>query len=536
MDLGWLFGPGKEEGEDDPMLNTNSDGSLNQDDSVVVSSQFVVAGRSAVENGCSPMILSAALSSGPSPSDIRRNNVVFFELDELRFRLGEVLSRLINPLHSLSEEVEICAKLLSIHSTSVVEKFLEYCGQQMSSCMVVKKHMQSLNEHVTRERNFTEFRIACESSEAWLGVLDACNVAQCIAASCCLQHILQHLWTRAVHSNGGLDEPRASSANTSNSNDDNDDDDDDANDDILEDAGLLNHAGWCIKRARDDIKAMSSVVNVRLGADSSETIPVTKDIVYEMVESIGRDVDHGNDGYKFHVKEHFLPVFKMLHNKASIIIEHRIREHNKDAVQECFAKFARDNELRSLWRDCLNLEGTSALCYKAASLVILKSTVFYFLKSKQKALCKRIDVAPEKKSVALRQTLRRDKKGKKVKNDIAKIKESFNNSKKLESLLSDLGQHEKVEETVKKFTGKELTFMLKAMGKPSYGGKGKSILIPKFINAITSGNITITIDEEVNSQLCLDIFVVMTSAICSLKLQRTHPIRNSSAFKKLAQA
>ena len=190
-----------------------------------------------------------------------------------------------------------------------------------------------------------------------------------------------------------------------------------------------------------------------------------------MVESIGRDVDHVSDGYKFHIREHFLPLFKMLHNKASVITEHVIREHNKDTVQECFAKFARDNELRSLWRDCLNLEGTSALCYKAASLVILKSTVFNFLKSKQKALCKRIDVAPEKKSVALRLTLRRDKKGRKVTSDIAKIKESFKNSKKLETLLSDLRQHKKFEETVRKFTGKELTFMLKAMRMPSYGGK-----------------------------------------------------------------
>ena len=187
MDLGWLFGPRIKEGEDDHMLNENSGGRLIQDDSVVESSQLVVAGRSAVENGCSP-ILSAALSLRSSPrSDLRRNNVVFFEMDELRFRLADVLSRLSNPLHSLSEEVKICAKLLSIHSTSIVKKSLGYYGQQMSSCVVVKKHMQSLNEHVARKRNFREFRIACESSEAWLAVLDACNVDQCIAASCCLQ-------------------------------------------------------------------------------------------------------------------------------------------------------------------------------------------------------------------------------------------------------------------------------------------------------------------------------------------------------------
>ena len=62
MDLGWLFGPGIKEGEDDHMLHENSGGRLHQDDSVVESSRFVVAGRSAVENGCSP-ILSAALTS-----------------------------------------------------------------------------------------------------------------------------------------------------------------------------------------------------------------------------------------------------------------------------------------------------------------------------------------------------------------------------------------------------------------------------------------------------------------------------------------
>ena len=107
------------------------------------------------------------------------------------------------PLHSLSE-VKIYAKLLSIHSTSIAKKSLEHCGQQMPSCMVVKKHMRNLNEHVARERNFREFRIACESSEAWLGFLDACNVDQCFATSCYLQHILQHFWTKAVHSNGAI--------------------------------------------------------------------------------------------------------------------------------------------------------------------------------------------------------------------------------------------------------------------------------------------------------------------------------------------
>lgn len=156
-------------------------------------------------------------------------------------------------------------------------------------------------------------------------------------------------------------------------------------------------------------------------------------------------------------------------------------------------------------------EGSNLYMYQAASVIILKSVVFYFLKSKQKAICSRMNVAPDKKSIALRQSLQFGKKSRKKvagqkrkvsisdnkSNFIAKIRSNLHEPKKLADALTELGETGNIEEVVGELSGKEITRLLKSMGKPSYSGKGKSILIPKLVDVIKSGIITIIHPEEV---------------------------------------
>ena len=61
----------------------------------------------------------------------------------------------------------------------------------------------------------------------------------------------------------------------------------------------------------------------------------------------------------------------------------------------------------------------------------------------------------------------------------------------------ELGQHEQIEEIYIELSRKEFTRLLKALGRPSYSGKGKAVLVPKFILAIKTEPITIVKPDEV---------------------------------------
>ena len=108
-----------------------------------------------------------------------------------------------------------------------------------------------------------------------------------------------------------------------------------------------------------------------------------------------------------------------------------------------------------------------------------------------------MNVAPDKKSIALRQPLQCGKKStqkvagqkrkvsdcrkSKVHSLIAKIRTNFKEAKNVRDALIELRETEKVEEVVGQLSGKEISRLLKSMGKPSYKGKGKAVLIPKLV-------------------------------------------------------
>ena len=256
MDLRWLFGDSSLQGEDDSVMSD-----VRSSDEV----EFAVEDRQYdVEVNVSPVVDGSNTSTNMSAAEDAVAGVgPAFSESELRIRLEEVLARLADPLHSLPDEVRISEKLLSFCSSDVVTEFLQYCCLHLTSCVVnVTKKFQNPSEDVITEKNFREFRVDCESCNVWLQVLDVCNVEPCQAASCCIQHILQHFWTTVSCAQSMSQHLSPNTCREIPG----------VHDDSLEVAGLLNHAGWCIKRARDAIKAMPSVTSVRVGKEGAETI------------------------------------------------------------------------------------------------------------------------------------------------------------------------------------------------------------------------------------------------------------------------
>ena len=191
MDLSWLFGDGSGEGENGMDYSVESSSrfsSVSGSEVAAVSRDFlgsVVAGSS---------VGSEAGSSGVMP---RPQNV--FNVYDLHVKFREILLRLSNPVQSLPAEVQIAEKLFNASASQVIHDFIDFCGKGMANCfpVVIGGKGPSSNLCIKTERNFKAFRVSCQTSKAWLSVLDFCVLDVCFETTSCLQHVLQHLWSTA---------------------------------------------------------------------------------------------------------------------------------------------------------------------------------------------------------------------------------------------------------------------------------------------------------------------------------------------------
>lgn len=243
-----------------------------------------------------------------------------FNVDDLNVKFQEILSRLLNPVQSLPAEVQIAEKLFNASSSQIIHEFLHFCSKGMANCFPVIGGNKGPSQSIKKERNFKEFRVQCQTSNAWLSVLEFCALEVCFETTSCLQHILQHLWSTT---NPSVTTSYSFSI---------DDSTHEVPDDMLENAGILDHAGWCIKRARDDVRQMPPVVELRVKVGAQQLINVEKETLNEVLERIGKDVADDSGIHRFEILEQFLGVFKMLHDKASLLIRDGITQQKKGTI------------------------------------------------------------------------------------------------------------------------------------------------------------------------------------------------------------
>ena len=74
------------------------------------------------------------------------------------------------------------------------------------------------------------------------------------------------------------------------------------------------------KETRDDVIKMPPVVELRFKEGSQQMVKVEKVALDDVLEGIGEDVANECGIHRFEIQEQFLGVFKMLHDKATIIL------------------------------------------------------------------------------------------------------------------------------------------------------------------------------------------------------------------------
>ena len=330
------------------------------------------------------------------------SDIQLFRVNDFRGKVSEILVILSQSVSMTPDElavaINLCERALGL---AEFQLFLESCVEGMTNCYLraAKIKGNSAMKSMAVERNFNLFRFECQKSEAWKAVLANCSLVSGLASPCCLQHILQHIWSTVP--------PSSHNSTTDEVTQPQEPVDVAEEEDHLEDIGILYDAGWCIKRARDDIQKMPTVVEVMTTA--SDSILVRKEIVEEVINIIGSDMLTGKDGYMFVFNDNFLGFFKLLHDKCCNSMKQSLQKMQKDAVKKCFEELSQDKELRNAWD--ISTASSHLDQYKRAGLIIvLKNAIFFFLKSKQKSLCGKMHLGPDHNSVSLRQELRCAKK------------------------------------------------------------------------------------------------------------------------------
>ena len=219
--------------------------------------------------------------------------------------------------------------------------------------------------------------------------------------------------------------------------------------------------------------------------------------------------------YEFVTESQFLTFLDLLHDESYSFITDGIKRRQSDIVAKCLEKLGKSKKLRDLWKTNFSeqlLEGTLS---EAALTAALEEIVEIFLKSKQQMTREKLDLKPQKKSIAHRQDLRCKICGKKsrptnksarqtlTKNDkrsnlpnvqgkesspphyevdqlnnqekefMEKMRKDLSDPQHLLACLKELSEQSNRKKMLSYLNRSKLTKILKALGKPSRNKKEK---------------------------------------------------------------
>jgi hypothetical protein len=315
-----------------------------------------------------------------------------------------------------------------------------------------------------------------------------------------LQQILQHFWfTRSNRYGHGIGTEDTNPSNVdcaSASTSINDEDLSEDNDSIRD------HAGWAIKRARDVIfKGQHELPAKESVGEESQVIYASKSDALSIISLLGEDRKQPDESNRFYVYEHVVPFFIFLHIFVENLLSpiNIVREKG-NILKYCLDQMSVNKELRDRWNE---LTPNSDM---RASVVVLHRVVTFFIKSKQQIFREKEGLKPNKKSVALRQQIRRPEQkcsavspGPTQTNEhVETLRRNFTSSGLNVFLvhLQTLAQSEQ-EHTLKNLQGKEIAKILKALGQPAFMGKRKEKQINTLLGAVKGGLVCAKFPDEV---------------------------------------
>ena len=115
---------------------------------------------------------------------------------------------------------------------------------------------------------------------------------------------------------------------------------------------VIYHAGWTVKRVREDISRAGSGVNFEAAASVNDPslVACSKADLLDLIGCLDRDVMQDNGTYLFTLAEPCYNFFLSLHSLVkSRMSEDAIREHKADVVIQAMNAMAVDRAFREVW-------------------------------------------------------------------------------------------------------------------------------------------------------------------------------------------
>ena len=449
-------------------------------------------------------------------------------------KLLEILGRVSDSTCSIKDEAYIACQILKSigqnmdssvgeeQATSIqaaLENFLISCAKSILSCYdkisTLKIGIQ--RKQVRLEQEFSKARVSDESiNTAWACLLNEIKITNLSGSGVVLQHILQYFWStltfsdlRKVYNKVANEEScindKLLSAGDEHINQKTDE---------AGHAAILYHAGWVLKRVREDCKAGEEKVALRVKPGVENFINVTKEEIMSTISLLGTDEKDLDNG-KFHFRPNvtLLSFFMMLHEKSKFLLKGSIQDINSSAVIETMKKLIVDSELRGNWQKSVKLLGSEVS--DGAVIILLKHVVWMFLKSKQARVREQMELKPDKQSKATRQggidasskkgkgkntpltNTKKPSKSSKTSEEVLKIRKNFKSPSELLDILTERSINEDKLAVFSELNGDELVKLLKAFGKPCYQGKAKTRQCEKLAEAILEHPLVFKYPEKV---------------------------------------
>ena len=256
---------------------------------------------------------------------------------------------------------------------------------------------------------------------------------------------------------------------------------------------IRDHAGWVIKRARETIKKGEDAIPAKESDElESSVVHGSKLEALNLISSLGQDVKQADGKYRFIIYEHVVPFFLFLHNLVeSLINSTTMITHKGNILIDCLNKLYKNKELREKWIHVISKSDVT-------SVVLLQRIVTFFVKSKQQIIREKSGLKPNKGSMAIRQQLQckvqpDKKKNTAIEKEVNGVRSGSLTSDSITDFLHSLSVYpeSKQEELLQQLNGKELSTILKSLGKPALTGKKKSKQIATLTQAMKHENVTI---------------------------------------------
>lgn len=399
-----------------------------------------------------------------------------------------VLTRIRDRDCNILDEAIFAEKLL----TNIEEKegnilpFLTIVETSFSSFINVKVKAKQVRS-IRIEQNFLKDSTErIQIQQKWGELVESCGICTNKNISkTVLEHVLLHFWIVKPHFTS--DQVTDITLNTTNSNTS-------YTTDKSELEAISYHGGWAVKRSRDLIKSKcdaSSHIVLKQSVSDSNNVFVDPKKALELIETLGTDEKRG-DKYLFVLHPEVTNFFVLLHDFTDSYFS--VSSFDDQVIINCLKNISINVKLRLAWETiCKNAFPL------AVQISVLQRISTMFLKSKQQIIREKLNLKPQKGSVALRQDIRKPKKKKSKQTEIpssisgnqtpdviVRLQKDFENPEIVAECLREIGLTVDPQFYLNHLTGKQLTKLLKRLGKPALNGKGKAkqiaVLLPVIVD------------------------------------------------------